>query len=135
MAFSVIIIIAFNTNSNPHFYWLNLQLLAVISKRLFKKMMKNLKTKIFDAILAFTIGIFGVWASSILLSFPLFFAQPDPWLEIDAIPTNEPFVEETFGNVEIHYQRRLKIEGENYVEFEIINRNLLPVGYIGYGKD
>jgi len=97
--------------------------------------MKNLKIKFLVAILAFAIGVIGVWASGVLSSLSFFFVEIDPWMEIDVAPTNEPFLEQAFGNVEVRFRRRLKIEGENYAEFEIVNHHRLPVGYIGYGKD
>ena len=96
--------------------------------------MKNLKIKLFVAILAFIIGVVGVWAIGVISS-SFLFVELDPWMEIDPAPTNEPFVEQAFGNVEVRFKRRLKIEGENYAEFEIINHHRLPVGYIGYGRD
>ncbi len=96
--------------------------------------MKNLKIKFFIAVLAFTIGIGGVLANDVLSS-SFLFVEVDPWMEIDAAPINEQLVEQAFGNIEIHFKQYLKIEGENYAEFEIVNHQRLPVGYIGYGKD
>jgi hypothetical protein len=102
--------------------------------------MRNFKTKFVVAILAFTIGVIGVWISGVLSSLNFIFAQPDLLMEIDEVSTekvsnNEPFAEQAFGNIEIRFKRHLKIEDSNYAEFEIVNRNSLPIGYMGYGKN
>ena len=62
--------------------------------------MKNLKFKLVAAILAFIIGVVGVWVSGFLSSPAVSNTQHNLSIQVDLSLTDKPLVEQTFDNLE-----------------------------------
>ena len=93
--------------------------------------MNNFKTKLIVAFLAFTFGIFSVWAVYHFQRLPILFERLAAQTE-SVTPQEETFVEkQSTGNVEFRFSEFLNKSGYFDADFYLTNNTARPVSYVG----